>query len=71
MFQLSKDEFENILISQFVISSSEHGGRRKLPYVFTEQGVSMLSSVLKSIIAVNVSINIIRAFVEMRKIYDS
>lgn len=67
MFQLSKEEFENILISQFVISSSEHGGRRKLPYVFTEQGVSMLSSVLKSTIAVNVSINIIRAFVEMRK----
>ena len=67
MFQLSKNEFDSILISQFVISSKEHGGRRKLPYVFTEQGVSMLSSVLKSIIAVNVSINIIRAFVEMRK----
>ena len=67
IFQLSKDEFDSILISQFVISSSEHGGRRKLPYVFTEQGVSMLSSVLKSNIAVNVSINIIRAFVEMRK----
>jgi hypothetical protein len=67
MFQLSKDEFDSILISQFVISSSEHGGRRKLPYVFTEQGVSMLSSVLKSNIAINVSINIIRAFVEMRK----
>lgn len=67
MFQLSKEEFENILISQFVISSSEHGGRRKLPYVYTEQGVSMLSAVLKSKIAVNVSINIIRAFVEMRK----
>ena len=50
-----------------MISSSEHGGRRKLPYVFTEQGVSMLSSVLKSSIAVNVNINIIRAFVEMRK----
>ncbi len=67
MFQLSQKEFENILISQFVISSSEHGGRRKLPYVFTEQGVSMLSAVLKSKIAVNVSLNVIRAFVEMRK----
>ncbi len=64
MFQLSNNEFDSILISQFVISSSEHGGRRKLPYVFTAQGVSMLSSVLKSSIAVHVSISIIRAFVE-------
>ncbi|HPB02014.1 MAG: ORF6N domain-containing protein [Bacteroidales bacterium] len=68
MFQLTKDEFDNILISQFVISSSEHGGRRKLPFVFTEQGVSMLSSVLKSEIAVRVSLSIIRAFVQMRKL---
>jgi len=67
MFQLTKDEFDNILISQFVISSSEHGGRRKLPFVFTEQGVSMLSSVLKSEIAVSVSLSIMRAFVDMRK----
>ena len=67
MFQLSKDEFDNILISQFVISSSGHGGRRKLPLVFTEQGVSMLSSILKTNIAISISINIIRAFVEMRK----
>lgn len=37
MFQLSKNEFNNILMSQFVISSSEHGGRRKLPFAFTEQ----------------------------------
>ena len=48
MFQLSRNEFNSILTSQIVISSSEHGGRRKLPYVFTEQGVSMLSSVLKN-----------------------
>lgn len=67
MFQLSKNEFDNILISQIVISSTEHGGRRKLPFVFTEQGVSMLSSILKTNIAINISINIIRAFVEMRK----
>lgn len=71
MFQLSKNEFNNILISQIVISSIEHGGRRKLPFVFTEQGVSMLSSILKTNVAINVSINIIRAFVEMRKIYDT
>ncbi|HNX07191.1 MAG TPA: ORF6N domain-containing protein, partial [Bacteroidales bacterium] len=67
MFQLTKNEFNNLLISQFVISSSEHGGRRKLPFVFTEQGVSMLSSVLKSDAAVSVSLRIMRAFVEMRK----
>lgn len=42
------------------------GGRRYRPYVFTEQGIAMLSSVLKSDVATNVSINIMRAFVEMR-----
>jgi len=67
MFQLTKNEFNNLLISQFVISSSDHGGRRKLPFVFTEQGVSMLSSVLKSDVAISVSLSIMRAFVEMRK----
>jgi hypothetical protein len=55
------------LKSQIVISSSEHGGKRKLPFVFTEQGVSMLSAVLRSKTAVKVSIQIIDAFVEMRK----
>ena len=64
-FQLTKEEFEN-LISQFVISS-DHGGRRKLPYAFTEQGVAMLSAVLRSDIAIQVSIQIINAFVQMRK----
>jgi len=66
MFQLSKEEFE-ILKSQIVISSSNWGGVRKLPYAFSEQGVSMLSAVLKSKVAIEVSINIIRAFVQMRK----
>ena len=66
MFQLSKEEFE-ILKSQVVISSSNWGGVRKLPYAFSEQGVSMLSAVLKSKVAIEVSINIIRAFVQMRK----
>src|SRR5262245_22191653 len=47
MFQLSASEAE-ILKSQFVISSSSHGGRRSKPHVFTEQGVAMLSSVLRS-----------------------
>ena len=65
-FQITKIEFEN-LRSQIVTSSFEHGGRRYLPFVYTEQGVAMLSAVLKSEIAVNVSIQIIDAFVEMRK----
>jgi hypothetical protein len=50
-----------------VTSSLEHGGRRYLPYAFTEQGVAMLSAVLRSETAVKVSIQIIQAFVEMRK----
>ena len=57
----------SILKSQIVTSSSQHGGRRKLTFVFTEQGVSMLSAVLRSNIAIEVSIHIINAFVDMRK----
>ncbi len=64
MFQLSKKEFE-ILKSQIVTSS--WGGTRKLPYAFTEQGVAMLSSVLRSDKAINVNIAIMRAFVLMRQ----
>jgi hypothetical protein len=67
MFRLSSDEFE-ILKSQSVISSAAHGGRRTRPYVFTEHGVAMLSSVLRSDRAVAVNIEIMRAFVEMRQI---
>ena len=66
MFQLTREEF-NSLISQIVISNESRGGRRKLPYVFTEQGVSMLSAILKSDIAIDISIKIITAFVSMRK----
>jgi len=60
MFQLTEYEYEN-LRSQFVTSSLEiqHGGRRYLPYVFTEQGVSMLSAVLRSKTAIEISIKII------------
>ncbi|TAM99800.1 MAG: ORF6N domain-containing protein [Chitinophagaceae bacterium] len=65
-FQLTHQEMEN-LRSQFVTSSSDHGGRRYLPYVFTEQGVAMLSAILRSEAAVRVSIQIMKAFVEMRK----
>ncbi len=64
MFQLTENEWIN-LKSQNAISS--WGGRRTLPFVFTEQGVSSLSGILKSDVAIKVYINIIRAFVEMRK----
>lgn len=66
-FEVSFEMLQN-LTSQFVMSSlGPHGGRRHQPYVFTEQGVAMLSAVLKSDIAVQVSIQIMEAFVEMRK----
>lgn len=68
-FQLNEDEVEN-LRSQFVTSSLEkenYGGRRYLPYAFTEQGIAMLSGLLRNEIAIQVSINIMDAFVEMRK----
>ena len=67
-FQLTHDEM-NHLRSQIVTSSITHGGRRVLPFVFTEQGVSMLSAVLRSDIAVKMSIQIIQAFVAMRKTF--
>ncbi len=65
MFQLTAQEFEN-LKSQFATSS--WGGRRKLPYAFTEQGVAMLSSVLNSETAIRVNIQIIRVFTKMREL---
>ena len=62
MFRLQKAEFE-VLRSQTVISNVGRGGRRYAPYVFTEQGVAMLSSVLRSPRAITVNIEIMRAFV--------
>ena len=67
MFQLSQTEFENWK-SQFVTSNSDRMGLRKLPYAFTEQGVSMLSGVLNSAIAIQVHIQIIRVFTKMKEI---
>ena len=64
MFQLNQQEFE-ILKSQFVISS--WGGTRKLPYAFTEQGVAMLSSVLRSKKAIQVNIQIMLVFTKVRE----
>ena len=69
MLQLTKEEFDS-LRSQNVISKGK-GGRRYLPYVFSEQGVAMLSSVLKSRRAIEVNIAIMRAFVQLRKMIDS
>jgi ORF6N domain. len=65
MFQLTREEFES-LRSQSVISKTGRGGRRYLPYAFTQEGVAMLSSVLRSKRAVQVNIEIMRAFVRMR-----
>lgn len=68
MFQLTTEEWEN-LRSQIVISSlGAHGGRRYLPYAFTEQGVAMLSGVLRSQRAIDVNIQIMRAFVRLRQL---
>ena len=68
-FQLTAEEYENLKCQSGISSLNEngYGGRRTLPYVFTEQGISMLASVLHSDAAVNVSIGIMRAFVEMRR----
>ena len=65
MFELNKEEFEN-LKCQNGTSSSEYGGRRKQPLVFTENGVAMLSSVLKSDQAALVNIAIMRIFTKLR-----
>jgi len=69
MFQLSREEF-SILRSQSM-TSSEWGGRRYPPYAFTEQGVAMLSSVLRSQRAIQVNIEIMRAFIRLRQMLAS
>ena len=71
MFQLN-DEEHDFLRSQNVISNpSNRGGRRYLPYAFTEQGVAMLSSVLRSQRAISVNVEIMRAFVKLRRLLAS
>jgi hypothetical protein len=70
MFQLSDQEVAN-LRSQIGISSSSYGGRRYRPLVFTEQGVAMLSTVLRSKQAVHVNIEIMRTFVKLRELISS
>ena len=66
MFQLSDEEW-NSLRCQFGTSNVGRGGRRYLPYAFTEQGVAMLSSVLRSQQAVEVNVEIMRTFVRLRR----
>jgi hypothetical protein len=70
MFQLTAAEWA-VLRSQSVTSKLQHGGRRYTPYVFTEQGVAMLSSVLNSERAIAINIEIMRAFVKLRDLLSS
>jgi len=65
MFQLTKEEFENL---KFQIGISSWGGNRSLPYAFTEQGVAMLSGILNSDRAINVNIQIMRIFTKIREV---
>ena len=65
MFQLTDEEWKG-LRSQIAISKGNRGGRRSAPFVFTEQGIAMLSTVLNSERAIDVNINIMRAFVNLR-----
>jgi len=64
MFQLTKEEFKNLMCH---FGTSNRGGTRKLPYVFTEQGVAMLSGILRSKRAVQTNIQIMRAFVQLKR----
>lgn len=70
MFSLNNQEVEN-LRSQFVTSKREHGGRRYIPFVFTEYGVAMLSSILNSDRAILVNIEIMRTFGRLRQMLSS
>ncbi len=68
MFELTKTEYEN-LRTQF--ASSSHGGLRYMPFAFTEQGIAMLSSVLKSDLAIQINIQIMRTFTQLRQMLSS
>ncbi len=70
MFELTKDE-ARVLRSHFATSKKGRGGRRYRPYAFTEQGVAMLSTVLKSEQAIKINIEIMRAFVQLRYLLSS
>jgi hypothetical protein len=67
MFQLDKEEAGSLIFQNGMTKTEGRGGRRYLPYAFTEQGVAMLSSVLRSERAVHVNIAVMRAFVKLRE----
>lgn len=71
MFQLTIAEVSELNRSQIVIGSEKHRDPRSRPYAFTEQGIAMLSSVLRSKRAINVNVEIMRAFVKLRQIFAS
>lgn len=66
-FQLTEEEFDSLMSQNAISNSPGRGGRRKLPWVFTEHGILMLSSVLRSERAVQINIQIMRAFVQLRE----
>lgn len=68
MFQLTSEEFESL---RFQFETSNRGGRRYLPYAFTQEGVAMLSGVLRSKRALDVNIEVMRAFVRLRRILST
>ena len=70
-FQLTKEEYNDLKFQIETSSWNDYGGIRKLPYVFTEQGVAMLATVLHTKVAAEVSVDIMRAFVLMRKTLNS
>ena len=65
-YELSREEFKSLML-QFATSKKRRGGRQKLPLVFTQEGVSMLSGVLQSLRAIEANIAIMRAFVRLRQ----
>ena len=71
MFMLTRQEWDVLKCQIGISKSPAHGGRRIRPHAFTEQGIAMLSSVLRSPRAVEVNIAIMRTFVELRRLMDS
>lgn len=70
LFQLTKQEFDGLIL-QNATSSLRHGGRRKLPYAFTEHGAIMAASVLNTSVAVHASVQVVRAFVKLREMVSA
>jgi hypothetical protein len=70
MIELTREEIENLRCQIGTSSAQAHGGRRYLPFAFTEQGVAMLSTVLRSKQAIYINIEIMRAFVRVRRLME-